>query len=84
MSAVEPSIDVVTFADLFAQHDDAEVFGFAGAAEKLLAGSHGMSVVVDVRGKFCGSLDNLGEGNIAPAERVRLQTYPVGMVHVSG
>ena len=53
-------------------------------AEELLARSHGMSVVVDVRRKFGDSLDNFCDAHIAPAERVRLQTYPVGMIDIAG
>ena len=82
--AVETAIDIVALADLFTQHDDAEVPGLAGLAEKLLPGGHRMRVIVKVGRNLCDPLDNLRDGDIVPAERVRLQAYSLGMIHVAG
>ena len=52
-------------------------------AEKLLAGRHSMRVIVQVGGNFCHSLNDLGDRHIVPAQRVRLQADPVGMVYIA-
>ena len=82
--AIQPPLHVAAAADLLAQHNDHEALELPGQAEKLLPQGHGVGVVIDIGGHPGHSLDDLGDRHIVPAEQVRMQAHPLGVVDMPG